>query len=200
METQINLNLPNTIQLSPQMSADITELAKALAKAQGLIKGAEKDSENPYFKSNYADLASNIEATRKPFSDNGLSVTQTVHTVSNEYFVTTLILHSSGQFLTSGAMRLPSSIGNDPQKTLAALTYYRRGQFAALCRLAQVDDDGNSVSPNPQQRVQAQQAQKQATPPPKPQNFAPQTKEQAKSGLVLDPATQARVNKLANGG
>ena len=38
-------------------SESIKELATALAKAQGEIKGALKDSQNPFFKSKYADLA-----------------------------------------------------------------------------------------------------------------------------------------------
>lgn len=40
-----------------KMSETITELAGALAKAQGQIEDASKGSENPYFKSRYADLA-----------------------------------------------------------------------------------------------------------------------------------------------
>lgn len=55
----------------PSMSPAIDKLAEAMAKAQGVIKGAEKDSENPFFKSSYADLASNIEATRKPLATMG---------------------------------------------------------------------------------------------------------------------------------
>ena len=57
-------------------SEQINELGAALAKAQGLIEGAKKDSANPFFKSKYADLASVWEACRKHLSDNGLSVTQ----------------------------------------------------------------------------------------------------------------------------
>ena len=59
-------------------SDTIGELATALAKAQGAIKHAVKDSTNPHFKSSYADLASVWEACRQPLSDNGLSVTLTM--------------------------------------------------------------------------------------------------------------------------
>jgi len=41
-----------------QTSELINELATALSKAQGQIRGAVKDAENPHFRSKYADLAS----------------------------------------------------------------------------------------------------------------------------------------------
>jgi len=59
-----------------ERSESISELAKALAKAQASIKGAVKDSQNPFFKSSYADLESVWDACRKPLTDNGLSVVQ----------------------------------------------------------------------------------------------------------------------------
>ena len=59
-----------------EKSESINELAAALAKAQGQMEGAKKDSENPYFKSKYADLAAVVKAIRGPFSDNGLLATK----------------------------------------------------------------------------------------------------------------------------
>ena len=38
-------------------SEQVNEVAAALAKAQGEMKPALKDSENPHFRSKYADLA-----------------------------------------------------------------------------------------------------------------------------------------------
>ena len=57
-------------------SESISELATALSKAQSQMGAAIKDSENPFFKSKYADLTSVIAAVRKPFADNGLSFVQ----------------------------------------------------------------------------------------------------------------------------
>ena len=57
-------------------SATIGKLVMALAKAQGQIKAAPKDSDNPFFKSKYADLASVWEACREPLAKNGLAVIQ----------------------------------------------------------------------------------------------------------------------------
>src|SRR5205809_3892888 len=42
-------------------SPTIGKIGAALAKAQGQIKGAAKDSTNPHFSSHYADLASVAE-------------------------------------------------------------------------------------------------------------------------------------------
>ena len=60
-----------------QHSEHINELATALAKAQGEITGAKKDSENSFFSSKYADLAACWDACREPLSANGLSIVQT---------------------------------------------------------------------------------------------------------------------------
>jgi len=195
----------------PTMSPSIAKLAEALAKAQGEVMGAEKNMTNGHFKSGYADLGANIEATREAFSKHGLSVIQQAFTNGEAHFVHSMLLHSSGEYITSGTMRLPGGAGLDPQKTLAALTYFRRGQFAAICRLAQVDDDGNEISgkgqaPQTQPKpAQAQTSGKPANFPPggqapqaKPVNHAPQTRVQAQ-GLALDPETQARVERLAKG-
>ena len=51
-------------------SESIKELATALAKAQGELKHASKDSVNPHFRSKYADLASVWEACREALSTN----------------------------------------------------------------------------------------------------------------------------------
>ena len=56
-------------------SAEIGELAGSLAKAQSEMGAALKSSDNPYFKSSYADLAAVIDAAR-PLTDHGLSISQ----------------------------------------------------------------------------------------------------------------------------
>lgn len=49
----------------------ITELAAALAKAQGAMANAALNKVNPHFKSKYADLAAVLDAARKPLSETG---------------------------------------------------------------------------------------------------------------------------------
>jgi hypothetical protein len=123
-------------------SESINELAGALAKAQGLITGALKESANPFFKSKYADLAACWDACRKPLSENGLAVIQTP-TVDEAYVrVNTLLAHSSGQWIRSELSVIPKDF--TPQSVGSCVTYLRRYALAAMVGLAQVDDDAES--------------------------------------------------------
>ena len=127
-------------------SESIKELATALAKAQGSIKGAIKDSSNPFFKSKYADLASVVEAIRSAFAANGLSYIQTVEpSQADEVRVETMILHESGEWISCGVLALPVS-KVDAQGYGSALTYARRYSLSAAVGVAPEDDDGNAAS------------------------------------------------------
>ena len=104
-------------------SESIAGLAAALAKAQGQMKGAIKDSANPFFKSKYADLASVVEAIRAAFSANGLSYIQTVEpSDKDEVRVETTLLHASGEWISCGILSLPVSKADAPGYG-SALTY-----------------------------------------------------------------------------
>lgn len=126
-------------------SEQINELAKALAKAQGEIKGAKKSSDNPFFKSKYADLSEVWEACRDALSKNDVAVTQ-IPTVTSEgvFVLETMLLHSSGQWIRGVYPITPTK--NDPQGVGSAITYARRYALAAMVGVAQEDDDGNAAS------------------------------------------------------
>ncbi len=127
-------------------SESVAELAAALAKAQGQMKGAIKDSANPFFKSKYADLASVVEAIRAAFSANGLSYIQTVEpSEKDEVRVETTLLHASGEWISCGVLSLPVS-KVDAQGYGSALTYARRYSLSAAVGVAPEDDDGNAAS------------------------------------------------------
>jgi hypothetical protein len=84
-----------------EQSESITELAGALAKAQGEFPGLHPNKVNPQYNNKYANLANLIENTRPALSANGLSVLQIPEV--NEGYVTikTILLHSSGEFISS---------------------------------------------------------------------------------------------------
>lgn len=128
-------------------SENINELAKALAKAQGEMKFAVKDSENPHYKSKYADLASVIEAIRVPLSSNGLSYTQPIVCIEGQVYVETILFHESNQWIKAS---LPIHIPKDSKNAMQALggasTYARRYLLSALVGIAQDDDDGESAA------------------------------------------------------
>lgn len=142
-----------------EMSEQINELAAALAKAQAAMKPAAKDSENPHFRSKYADLASIWEACRKPLTDNGLSIVQAPADAGDGVVsLRTLLLHSSGQWMaTTVSARLTK---NDAQGVGSALTYLRRYSLAGMVGVvADEDDDGNAASAGPQRASQPAQRQ-----------------------------------------
>jgi hypothetical protein len=130
-------------------SAEIKELASALAKSQGAMENAKKDSENPAFKrdgkvSKYADLASVWDAIRKPLTDNGLCVIQSPRTVEGGVEIETELLHESGQFMRT-VLWLPC-----PQMTVhtvgSTITYGRRYALMSVVGIAPEDDDGNTAA------------------------------------------------------
>ncbi len=135
-------------------SDSIKELATALAKAQGKIKGAVKDADNPFFKSKYADLGSVVDAIRAEFSGNGLSYTQHVsESEKNEVRVETILMHASGEWMSCGVLALPVSKA-DAQGYGSALTYARRYSLSAAVGVAPEDDDGNAaVGAKPKQAI-----------------------------------------------
>jgi hypothetical protein len=123
-------------------SAELGELAAALAKAQADIVGAVKDSANPFFKSSYADLASVWAACRKPLSANALAVVQLPVMIHGGVGVTTMLIHSSGQWVAGTATASPKDMG--PQAIGSVITYLRRYALAAVAGVSQIDDDANA--------------------------------------------------------
>ncbi len=158
----------------PVRSAKLDELAKALSAAQGAIKPAGRDADNPFFQSSYADLESIDKACRAALTANGFSILQPLETDSNgKLWLITILLHVSDQHVTSRIMvRVPPFAskrgrnGNDeeapsvvlgpaeeeaqsrrPQVVGSAITYYRRYAVAALCNVVAEgeDDDGEGT-------------------------------------------------------
>ncbi len=125
-------------------SETIGNLAKALSIAQGQFEHAKKDSANPFFKSTYANLASVIDAAKKPLADNGLAVIQTTEIIDAEIVLETTLAHVSGEWINGNYPIRP--IKNDPQSVGSAITYARRYAFSAITGIAADDDDGNAGS------------------------------------------------------
>lgn len=127
-----------------QHSEKLDALGAALAKAQAAVKGAKKDANNPFFKSSYADLASVWEACREALTSNGLSVVQFPGFENGIATLDTMLLHSSGQWISATAGTPLTK--NDPQGVGSALTYLRRYALAAVASVSPEDDDGQAAS------------------------------------------------------
>lgn len=138
-------------------SESIAELVAALAKAQGAMVAAAKSNTNPHFKSKYADLASVWDAIREPLSANGLSVLQPVTAEGAAVTVTTILAHSSGQFISE--VLTMTATQNTPQGVGSAITYGRRYALSALVGVAaDADDDGNAASASDGREAREQDA------------------------------------------
>ena len=123
-------------------SENIGQLALALSKTQAKLNGAAKSSDNPFFKSKYADLFECIEAAKSPLSENELAVVQTTDTDVKGIWVYTTLIHSSGEWIRGRILMKPKK--DDDQSTGSSITYGRRYGFAAIVGLSQKDDDGNA--------------------------------------------------------
>lgn len=131
-------------------SESIANLTLALSIVQGKLTYAKKDSKNPFFKSNYADLESVWDSCRSLLADNGLAILQfpgLYSELDKSMSLTTVISHKSGEWI-SQEMSVPVS-KVDAQGAGSALTYMRRYALAAVVGVVQADDDGNAASVQP---------------------------------------------------
>jgi len=126
-------------------SESIMELAKALCQAQAEMGGAIKASDNPFFKSSYADLASVIKVVKPAFFKHGLSFVQLPVTSEGGkgVGVSTMLMHNSGEWLESEYLLPMDKV--TPQGAGSAITYARRYALSSLCGIPQVDFDAEDL-------------------------------------------------------
>lgn len=127
-------------------SESIKNLSQALLKAQTQMGAAKKDSKNPFFKSNYADLPTVMEVVKGPLNDAGIIVLQPAAHRDGKNFITTTLIHGeTGEWMESET-EVVSAKANDPQAFGAAQTYARRFGLQAMLFIPAEDDDGNYAS------------------------------------------------------
>ena len=83
-------------------SESITHLATALAQFQAEITPVPLDSYNPFLKS-VSRLSKVVETSRPFLAKHELSVSQPVITVNGEIGVETILMHSSGEWISTTA-------------------------------------------------------------------------------------------------
>jgi hypothetical protein len=114
-------------------------IAKALAAAQMEMGKALKQSQNPAFRSKYADLGNVMDACMPALNKNGIAVVQTMR----DEAVVTMLIHESGETLECP---VPLLIGKrDMQGLGSAITYARRYGLMAMAGIAPEDDDGQAA-------------------------------------------------------
>lgn len=176
-------------------SETITKLAEALNKAQSQMGAAIKDSKNPFFKSKYADLSSVIEACKEPLNRNGITILQPHVTIDGMNYVETLLLHVSGESLSS-LTPIICTKANDPQQLGSAISYARRYGLQSLVSLPADDDDGEAAmgrtKPEPKAEPVVVKAEVKVEAPVKPKGFK---RPEAKP----TPAQEAQYKVIMNG-
>ena len=126
-------------------SESIAAIATALAKAQAEINNPERtltatiqsrDGERTF---RYASLANGLDLVRKCLGQHQVAVMQTTAVDQGQIMLTTLLVHTSGEWISS---IWPVCPANEPSAHLkgAALTYARRYALFAIVGIAGEDD------------------------------------------------------------
>jgi hypothetical protein len=123
-------------------STSISALSKALVSAQSEFAAVPMKSTNPFFKSKYANLGDVIETCKPILKKNGLAVSQLVEGENSQVGVTTVLLHESGEFISSHVV-IPVVGQNVAQEAGKAITYLRRYSLASILGLY-ADEDADA--------------------------------------------------------
>jgi hypothetical protein len=124
-----------------ERSSSIGELTKAHSKALGQMRNAPRSQKGHY--GMYADLATVIDAIRKPFSDNGLRFSQEFQPFGDQWVLVTELSHVSGEWQRSA---LPINHKLKPQDFAAAATYMKRIALSAIAGVAAEDEDDGQAA------------------------------------------------------
>jgi hypothetical protein len=121
------------------------KLCTAMADAFTEIEAATKASNNPHFKSKYADLGAVIDAVKPALIKNKLFFTQHPQPNPDGVSVETFIHHASGESLSLGTLFVPAN-KRDAQGFGSALTYARRYALMTAFGVPAEDDDGHDAA------------------------------------------------------
>lgn len=132
----------NTINRSPS----IVELSKAFAMFQAEVNNPINSTVNNFFKNKYATLGDVLNEVRPVLAKNGLSILQMPSGDGGLVQLTTLIMHSSGEWIETEPIIMRPEKPN-AQGIGSVLTYARRYSLSAILGIAsEDDDDGNEAS------------------------------------------------------
>lgn len=126
-------------------SEQVNEILEAVMKVKAKLQAVTKSSNNPFFKSKYADLNTHLEAVEPLLEENGLMLLQPV-TINalGVNVVSSTIINKNGQFVSSEMTVVTKE--QDMQKLGSAITYARRYTLGSLLSMKAEDDDGNNAS------------------------------------------------------
>ena len=128
-------------------SDSITKISAALIAASKNLGAAKKGATNPFFKSKYANLSSIIEVVKEPLEQQGIIILQPMEVHGEQTFLRTILLHSSGEYLSSS---IPLSLAGKEQEIGSRISYLRRYQLQAMLSIPAVDDDAEATIARPE--------------------------------------------------
>src|SRR5713101_9591069 len=131
-------------------SESVAAIATALAKAQtelsnpekamaGMVYNIRSDSPQSF---RYASLSSGLDIIRKVLGGQQIAITQTtdIDRANGTVNLTTLLLHTSGEWISSDWPVCQLSETSAPRRMGAALTYARRYALFSMVGIAGEDD------------------------------------------------------------
>lgn len=127
-------------------SESITDIAPALVAALASLEDVQKHStaDTGTYSYRYADLAAIMGHIRSTLGEHELVVMQDVQQTDRAVAVSTTLMHSSGQWVSSSPCVVP--IGNGGAQAIgSAITYARRYSLLPWLGLATEDDDGKAA-------------------------------------------------------
>jgi hypothetical protein len=141
-------------------SENVAAIATALAKAQtelsnpekamiGMVYNAQTDSQQSF---RYASLSSGLDIIRKVLGGQQIAVAQTtdIDRASGTVNLTTLLVHSSGEWISSDWPVCQLTETSAPRRMGAALTYARRYALFTMVGIAGEDDlDAPDITDEP---------------------------------------------------
>lgn len=168
-----------------RMSESIGNIAKALAEFQATIKDPKKEGKGNYGK--YVKIDDMLPIVRPALAAVGLSVIQNPYSTGTDTItMTTMLMHSSGEWIESDPLTLASARVS-AQGSGAAITYARRYCLASFLGIVSDDDDDGQRCETPAKPKVAMATAKQC-----------KDLIQKVSGAGYDPAAVAHKYKVAS--
>lgn len=113
-----------------------------LLEVQKKVGAVTKDKQNPFFKSNYADINNYIDVLKPILNEVGLVVLQPLSSIDGKPAIRTIVMDDKDKL----EFDTPIIENPDPQKQGAVITYFRRYALQSLFFLQAEDDDANIAS------------------------------------------------------
>jgi len=126
-------------------SESIAKIAPAIVAMQAELGNTKKTKLNPFYKKMYASLDVIINDIKPVLAKHGLCVLQDIETRDDKVIVTTMLLHTSGEWIEQEGLALKLEKVTS-QGAGIVITYGRRYSLAPMLNIASEEDDDGNIS------------------------------------------------------